>query len=586
MTDTRTPNSRRRSLGAVTRRAAVLFPLALVGSVLPLVPAGASSATFVVNSVGDGADAGSSRNGICAAADGTCTLRAAIMEANAVVGPAVISFDIPGSGVQTIKPATALPTLQNADGITIDGYTQPGSAPNTAQLGSNAVLRVQMVGPGPSSFAGLRMTAPDNTVRGLSIHGFRQSIFVTGTSAHRNRLVGNFICTDPAGVVGAGSINGGAAGILVQSGPDENVIGAPTLADRNVISGCAHRGVIIANAGTRYNKVQNNVVGLNPSGTAALPNRSHGLDVNFAAQDNLFGGTGALEGNVVSGNGQSGIEISHGTYNRRNNVIGNFVGTDLSGTKLLSYTGNRDTGIRLEGEKRCEPCSPNAGYSKVFGNIVVGNGGGMLIDKGQQRNQVYNNWIGVFPDGTAAGNRKYGIRIEQGAIYNRIGPGNVIAHNEKGVQMQPTASQPPSDYVLATPFNTLTRNSMYANGKLGTDLIPYNQVNINGVGSADVQENVQAPKISSASAATVAGTTCASCVIEVFIADATSISSTYTLDNYGEGKRYVGTTTADSSGKYSLTPPAGSLASGDIITANTRTPNGSTSEFSKNVRVG
>ncbi len=578
----RTPHSRRR--GAAVSRAAILSTLALGGALLPLSPASASS-VFVVNSVGDAPDAGSSRNGVCAATDGTCTLRAAIMEANAATSAVTIAFSIAGGDVKTIKPATALPTLSNASGITIDGYTQPGSAENTAERGSNAVLRVQLVGPGPSSFAGLRITGPDNTVRGLSIHGFRQSLFLTGTAALRNRITGNFICTDPAGVVGAGSINGGAAGILVTNGASYTVIGAPTRTERNVISGCAHRGVVIANSGTRYNKVQNNVVGLNPSGSAALPNRSHGLDVNFSAQDNVFGGAGAMEGNVVSGNGQSGIEVSHGSFNRRNHVIGNFVGTDLTGTQLLAYTGNHDQGIRLEGEKRCEPCSPNAGFSKVYNNIVVGNGGGLLIDKGQQRNQVYNNWIGVLPDGTAAGNQLYGIRIEQGAIGNKIGPGNVIAFNETGVQMQPTASQPPSSYVLDTPFNTLTRNSMYSNGKLGVDLLPYNRVNINGVGSTAVQENVQAPKIGSATATSVTGTTCASCRVEVFLADATTISSTYTLDNFGEGKRYIGTATADSSGNYAVAVPSGSLSTGAIVTANTTTTKGSTSEFGKNVRV-
>ena len=66
-------------------------------------------------------------DGIC---DGThCSLREAILAANASVGLDTISFDIPGIGPHTIQPGSALPTI--TDPLVIDGYSQPGSAPNT-----------------------------------------------------------------------------------------------------------------------------------------------------------------------------------------------------------------------------------------------------------------------------------------------------------------------------------------------------------------------------------------------------------------------------------------------------------------------
>ena len=64
--------------------------------------------------------------------------------------------------------------------------------------------------------------------------------------------------------------------------------------------------------------VQGNIVGLSPDGTRPVPNRNHGLDLNFGASDSLFGGFGPGEGNVLSANGQDGVEISH-TNNTRNN---------------------------------------------------------------------------------------------------------------------------------------------------------------------------------------------------------------------------------------------------------------------------
>jgi hypothetical protein len=40
-----------------------------------------------------------------------------------------INFNIPGSGVKTIAPASPLPTI--TDAVVIDGYSQPGASANT-----------------------------------------------------------------------------------------------------------------------------------------------------------------------------------------------------------------------------------------------------------------------------------------------------------------------------------------------------------------------------------------------------------------------------------------------------------------------
>ena len=56
---------------------------------------------------------------------GPGTLRQAILDANAHPGADTIEFDIAGSGVHTISPASALPAI--TDAVTIDGYSQPGS---------------------------------------------------------------------------------------------------------------------------------------------------------------------------------------------------------------------------------------------------------------------------------------------------------------------------------------------------------------------------------------------------------------------------------------------------------------------------
>jgi hypothetical protein len=55
-----------------------------------------------------------------------------------------IAFNIPGTGVHTIQPATVLPEI--TDPVIIDGYTQPGASPNTLAVGTNAVLNVELSG--------------------------------------------------------------------------------------------------------------------------------------------------------------------------------------------------------------------------------------------------------------------------------------------------------------------------------------------------------------------------------------------------------------------------------------------------------
>ena len=85
--------------------------------------------------------------------DGVVTLREAITAANTNAAPSgdttpgdpgldTIAFDIPGAGVRTIHLTSALPTI--TDPVVIDGYTQPGSSPNTLPDGDNAVLLIEL----------------------------------------------------------------------------------------------------------------------------------------------------------------------------------------------------------------------------------------------------------------------------------------------------------------------------------------------------------------------------------------------------------------------------------------------------------
>ena len=134
--------------------------LGLIAAGIWLLAAPVWAATFTVDSTGDDPDA-SPGDGTCATAWGACTLRAAIDEANAHPDADTIAFDIAGSGVHTIVPAGGLPSITAP--LTIDGFTQPGSQPNTSATGAiDAVLLIEIDGSGRSTAS----SCPTPPIRG------------------------------------------------------------------------------------------------------------------------------------------------------------------------------------------------------------------------------------------------------------------------------------------------------------------------------------------------------------------------------------------------------------------------------------
>ncbi len=556
-----------------------VFGLTMLGLPLQRAQAAAlSPATYVVNSVGDSPDA-LGGDGVCqTSVIGECTLRAALTEANKDGVTSVVNFNIPGTGVQTITPQTLLPKLvDSSGGTTIDGTTQPGWSANTDPLADNAVLVIQIVGKGPTAFDGLVATTPNNVIRGLSINTFHTNVRFTGGQAKNNVLSGSFLGLDPAGTLQITSTQAGSSCIQLDTQANHNDIGLPTPADRNVIGSCYHQGIATYGVGTNYNRIRNNLVGMTPDGTASRPARANGIDLNTGSSFNVVGGLAPFERNVISGNGQSGIEFSHNAATQYDQAIGNFIGTDVAGDTAPAWGVNGEYGVRLEGAPRCSGgCPVDEGFLTVDSNVIVnGKRGGVMIDKGVHDSVVSNNRIGVTATGVAAPNLNFGLRIEA-ATRITVGPGNEIANNQVGIQVNPIPTTPPDTVPTPTNFNTITRNSIHDNTSRGIDLAPLGSTNTRGNGNPDANEAMDFPVITGANASTLTGTSCASCVVEVFLADGGPMA-------YGEGRTYLASGTANSNGIWSVALP--STAAGQLITTTATNPNGSTSEFSKNFRV-
>jgi len=268
---------------------------------------------------------------------------------------------------------------------------------------------------------------------------------------------------------------------------------------------------------------------------------STGVALHSGAQNNTIGGDQHIgtvplgQGNLVSGNKGQGIIISDGASH--NTIVGNYVGTDVSGTAAW---GNI-IGIEMN----------VASYNQVIGNLVSSNTGGGIQLWGTSTthdNTISGNRIGTDASGgNALGIQSIGVGIHDGASHNIIGPDNLIAYNRNGGIL---VTDPSSLY------NTVTRNSIHDNDGGGIGLLDGGNMDL------------QAPYFLEfdLGAGAVTGWAGANRTVEIF------------SESRDEGKIYEGQTTADGLGDFAFHKSA-SFA-GPRLTATATDADGNTSEFS------
>jgi hypothetical protein len=371
-----------------------------------------------------------------AADSGAGSLRQAILDANANPGADVIDFNIPGTGLHFISPATALPAI--TDAVTISGYSQPGSSANTLAVGDNANPTICLNGFAlPAGSNGLTVTASNTVIKGLQIFQFPGSGVVLN-GAGNNAVTGCFIGTKPSS--GGPAPNG--TGVLVLS--SNNVIGETGVDSRNVISGNLVCGVDVRGQG---NVLRNNYVGTDTTGLAAVPNTTDAGTFPMGAitlynGGNTVGGTLAGAGNVIAGNRQNGI-LAWNTGDIANAYQGNYIGLGADGDTPIANT----YGIYLALGTRNNLIG---GTTVAARNVISANNGfGIVLDgadgvggRGAVNTTIQGNYIGTDKSGTQP--RGFG---QQDGIYAfatknltiggptsrpGTGAGNVISSNNAG----------------------------------------------------------------------------------------------------------------------------------------------------------
>ena len=228
-------------------------------------------------------------------------------------GADVVTFNIPGTGVQTIALGSRIDVTGNRrrddrrlHAARVEPEHRPAGQQRRHPHRDHRPWRRRRGARRSSS------RSSGNTFRGLSMYQLWRKIWLAGPNAANNLIAGNFIGTNPRAPSPRPSFVGTAGGgILIDNGAHDNIIGEATLAGRNVISGNQRSGIQITQPGTARNIVRNNIIGLSPDGTRDLGNRTHGIDNDQGPNDSIIGGTGPLQRNVISGNDVDGVEIVH-----------------------------------------------------------------------------------------------------------------------------------------------------------------------------------------------------------------------------------------------------------------------------------
>jgi len=323
----------------------------------------------------------------------TGTLRWAINQANAHPSTfSTIVFNLGSSSacpyiidVDSLLPDIAAPVF-------IDARTQPGWVPNGAIGAFNGTLCVRITnGSGSPLQWAFHVPSSASTAQlvalGMIFDNFSEPIFIEGGSGHSiggNRFSGPGLPANAVGVYvlgGAGSVQVGGNDIQYENVFDNSVLAA----------------IFLGNSGGN-NLVLNNIIGIAPDGTTAMPN-AYGIFISesplntvranyigFTTYDAIYiGGTGSylnlLQQNYLGWdffgpmpNGRYGVNVDSGAYS---NLIGNGSLFTFSFNNSIRYSGA--AGVMIEA---------GAGTGNyVLGNDLVGNGGasennGLAIDYG------------------------------------------------------------------------------------------------------------------------------------------------------------------------------------------------------------
>ena len=357
--------------------------------------------TFTVDTFADDAGAHDTNpgDGVCSDSFGSCTLRAAIEEANA------------NSGLDTINFASAMTITINGTvgalpAITDDLEIDASSVWNSTDGRPGVVLS----GNG-QNMSGLDLRSGIVKVYGLHITGFKYY------------------------------------GIDIFSGG--NWIGGTGTGQSNVISGNGDAsggggGIRLGGSAATSNRIWNNLIGVAPARNAAQPN-SVGIYIAEGAADNDIGGSTASYGNVIAGNTEYGVYL----WNTGNDNAfgGNIIGGFPVGPGVVLNNGKDGIYISSSGNVLIGGRNTNTGEIWAANQISYNNFSGVYITSNSpvvmKQNSLTNNgnngisiWTGSHEviSNTLSNNTQNGIYIDN-ATGNLLSQNSIYSNGSAGIRL-------------------------------------------------------------------------------------------------------------------------------------------------------
>ncbi len=454
----------------------------------------ASAATFSVNTTTDSADANPG-NGVCADSGGSCSLRAAIVEANFSLGPDIINL----GGATYTQSLVAADEDQNAGGdwditsvITINGASQATTILQAAATPNTANERVFDVSSGAS------LTLNNATVRHgryaavgpLRGGGIQNSgaLTLTGVTVTANRVTGF-----EGSAVGGGIYNNGTALTLTNSTVTGNTVenAFPGVSTGGGVASMSASIVIITNSSISGNTA-NSVSSLANGAGIYLENIFHLTATDSHFDNNIITGPGENRGGgmrAVSTVASAHMNVTGCTFNGNSGTgtgaesgVGVQVLTATSTMATLNATFDRVTiggntaissggrGVGLYAHAQGGNLALNVLNSTISNNTGASNGGGVAIinDNGLSSASGTFNFTNSTISGNVAGDNGGGVYFERLANPPLAVNMNfvTIANNRAG---DDNAGSESGGGIIRTGTGTLSlKNSIVADNSVGT----------------------------------------------------------------------------------------------------------------------
>jgi hypothetical protein len=354
-----------------------------------------------------------------------------------------------GDGVHVVNSAPAPQVVGDLIGTDATGGAALGNG------GAGLVVE------GGGALIGAPLAGGGNVISGNAGDGVR----LAGTVTDLTLVLGDLIGLNAAGTAAVGN---GGTGLAVEGGGA--IVGSNGVRARNVISGNVGDGVRLEGTIPTTSSLFNNYIGTDASGVLGLGNGGAGVFV--ASRGALVGGVSADARNVIAANAGDGIHIQ-GFSTMNVQVVGNYIGVDAGGAAPLGngrngvflddaastqvglaspesanvIGGNRKAGVAIAGR--------NAWQNLVLGNAIgtdltgttpLGNGGdGVLVEDGASRNQIGGTFDGA--GNRIAFNGRAGVKVGKGGsdscLGNAIRANAIYADSRHGIAVKNPCISPP-----------------------------------------------------------------------------------------------------------------------------------------------